>query len=95
MKVKLNRRLGQNKAGTVLDLTQQEAEWLVTQRHGELVDDSKQDSPEEDDLSSVKLADLKAKAESMGVASYGTKREIAERIAAAENEQGNEDDEQE
>ena len=104
MKVQLTRRLGQNKAGSIIDRTHQEAQQLIQQGYGIHVDepsptvqpssdedteadDQRLDGDEtkvnEDDLDTLSLADLKERATQAGVATYGTKAEIAERIRTA------------
>jgi hypothetical protein len=88
VKVKINRRLGQNKSGTVLDLSTDEAQWLVGRRlatHvpdpvGAPVPDETDDEADSDPLPNATLAELKAKADELGVASYGSKAHIMERI---------------
>jgi hypothetical protein len=89
VRVKINRRLGQNKSGTVLDLTIGEAEWLVGRRLATHVPDLARapvaDETEADDdlLLNATHAELKAKAEQLGIPSYGTKAQIQERITKA------------
>lgn len=95
MKVKLTRRLGQNKPGTVLDLTTPEAEFLVYRGHAEPVEEhgktsgtratttAQSDDEQDDDLDSLTLSELKDRATEAGVATYGTKAEIADRIRTA------------
>jgi hypothetical protein len=94
VRVKINRRLGQNKSGTVLDLSTDEAEWLIRRKLGEhvpdpvraaVVDETDDDEADDDPLPSATHAELKAKAEQLGIPSYGTKAQIQERITKHEN----------
>lgn len=94
MKVKLLRRLGQNKAGAVVEYTDGEAEWLIDRELAEEAKGSAKSSeepktPESDPDKEPTLAELKEQAEKLGLATYGSKAQIQERIAAHE-ESGNE-----
>jgi hypothetical protein len=108
MRIQLTRRLGQNKAGTVLDLTAPEVDVLVRGSHGIRLEDLKpgddtppsdeQDSGQDDDtdsLSTLKLADLKARAEQLDLPTYGTKAQLLERIEQAEQAKADHDDDPE
>ncbi len=75
MKVTLTHRLGQNPEGAVVDVSATEGDWLLSLGHAEET---------EQDHSSSSLADLKARAEALGVSSSGTKTQIVARITAKE-----------
>jgi hypothetical protein len=90
MHVKLIRRLGQNRPGTIIDVTADEVVWLVARGLGENIGqddddpgdgDQDDDDPGEENAAGWSLAELRAQADMRGLPSYGTKAAIAERIA--------------
>lgn len=91
MRITYTKRLGQNKRGTTRDLSDTEAEWLIHRGHATPADtgpQTAQDAPEDDtapedtpDADTATLAELRAHAESLGLPTYGTKAQLAARIA--------------
>ncbi|MFC6090863.1 SAP domain-containing protein [Saccharothrix lopnurensis] len=90
--VKLLRRMGQNPAGSIRTYRDSEAEWLVNSGHAEYVgsvthrepEPPAHTAPEEqgDDQRppAPDLATLKAQAGALGLPTYGTKAQLADRI---------------
>lgn len=109
--VRLLRRMGQNPAGSVRLYSDTEAAWLVNGGYGVYVGsgDTEQPAPvaapaeteqQGDDQrpAAPNLAELKAEAEKLGLPTYGTKAQLADRIDQrkaeldAEQDQDDEDD---
>lgn len=95
MRIKLTSRLGQNQPGSIIDVTKTEADWLFLNGHARPADEHQaepQDEPAEDDtadsdsddLTGLTLAELKTKAEELGLPTYGNKAQLAGRIAEAQ-----------
>jgi hypothetical protein len=91
MRVTYTHRLGQNRKGTTQDLSDTEAHWLIERGHATATDtgsESATHAPEDDtapedtpDADTATLAELKAHAETLGLPTYGTKAQLAARIA--------------
>lgn len=97
MRVKLLRRLGQNPAHSTLDVRDAEGDWLIERgaavatqagprRHPEPPDESSIEPAveSEPDPQTATLADLRSQAEDLGLPTYGTKAQLAARIAEAD-----------
>ncbi|MBB1153499.1 SAP domain-containing protein [Amycolatopsis dendrobii] len=87
MRVTYTHRLGQNSKGTTRELTDTEAAWLIERGHARpadtatdtpAADTAPDDTPAPD---AATLAELKARAEACGLPTYGTKAQLADRIA--------------
>ncbi|MGW4114810.1 SAP domain-containing protein [Actinosynnema sp. NPDC004786] len=92
--VRLLRRMGQNPAGSVRLYSDSEAAWLVGNGFGEYFGGSQTapaaepevdqappaDPHDEQRQPAPSLADLKAEAERLGLPTYGTKAQLADRI---------------
>jgi hypothetical protein len=91
MRVTYTHRLGQNRKGSTQDLSDTEAEWLISRGHATPADtgsESHAHAPADDpapedtpDTDTATLAELRAHAESLGLPTYGTKAQLAARIA--------------
>lgn len=91
MRVTYTHRLGQHRKGTTRDLSDAEARWLIERGHATPTDtgsETAQDTPTGDtapeetpDPDTATLAQLKAHAETLGLPTYGTKAQLAARIA--------------
>lgn len=95
MRVKLLRRLGQHPAKSTVDVRESEAEWLIARGAAERASsaaprqhqapeppvESDQDDEDEPDSQSMTLAELRAQADERGLPTYGTKAQLAARIA--------------
>lgn len=91
MRVTYTKRLGQNSKGHTRDLSDTEAAWLIDRGHARMADtdtESATDAPaptpapeDAPDLDTATLADLKAHADALGLPTYGTKAQLAARIA--------------
>lgn len=97
MRVTYTRRLGQHPAGSTRTLTDTEGHWLIRRGLAHLattgaetaVEPSEPTSAPDDtpDPDTDSLAALKARAESLGLPTYGTKSAIAARIVRHHSEQ--------
>jgi hypothetical protein len=103
MRIRLLTRLGQNKPGSLIDTTDTEADWLITNGKAEAVDDDSQQqdtsrtagSEQQDeplDPDAVNKDDLKAQAEALGLPTSGTKAQLADRIQQHQERQQAADD---
>ncbi|WP_372663599.1 SAP domain-containing protein [Amycolatopsis kentuckyensis] len=91
MRVTYTHRLGQNRKGTTRDLSDTEARWLIERGHATATDtrsETATEPPAEDTTpddtpgaDTATLAELRAHADSLGLPTYGTKAQLAARIA--------------
>ena len=91
MRVTLTRRLGQNETGSVITVTDTQGQWLYERGHAipHAEPLGEHDAPPEPpdapaDATSTDagtLAELRARAESLGLPTYGSKATLAARIA--------------
>lgn len=87
MRVTLTHRLGQNDTGTELDLTATQGQWLLERGHATPAaefpaEDTNTDAPPANltDTPTPSLAALRARAEGLGLPTYGSKATLAARI---------------
>lgn len=91
MRVTYTHRLGQNRKGHTRDLSDTEAAWLIDRGHARTADtgsETAHDAPaggpapeDTPDPDTATLAELKAHADALGLPTYGTKAQLAARIA--------------
>lgn len=87
MRVRLTRRLGQNPEGTVIERGDSEAHWLMNQGHatpepGQPHHEVHEVHKDTADNAAPTLKELQAQAAGLELKTYGTKQQVAARIAA-------------
>jgi hypothetical protein len=91
MRLRLTRRLGQNPEGSVIERGDSEGNWLVGQGHAVPEPERSESVPSSEATAGndegPSLKELQARATGLGLKTYGSKQQLAARIAAHEAEE--------